>query len=343
MTKMLVRTMSRALATAWFGLACLGCSDPEEDASQPTDDVIDPSGQDGGITLDDSSQDSLEPVMDVPAEPGDSEDVILDVDGTLEASEVEMTPDTKWSNDLPDSWCNREIVREPDPKSPGFLIIRIPEVAAPLGCDPDAPKVGTFFDCPSDNLRSEDEVSWPNDGTFSIMERPINVTDYEECEALDKCSNADLSHLPPDAPLTSLGLADVFCFQNGYFLCSELDLERAARGPSALRFPWGNEPASVCRGTHSEEEFLQENDVSEYGVQGLYTKLTCAGNTYCTLGDPIPLEDGTCEEQVDGSWPWVEACRGGVPLPLFTRRRWPDDFDGFGHEFTYRCCHWTVK
>jgi hypothetical protein len=238
---------------------------------------------------------------------------------------------------LPYVGCNGEVFG-PIETSGDYLLIDVPDDAAPLGCVKSPPETESALDCPSDVIESTGLAGT----SFGISEFLVTIGDVRFCES-------DLNCRPPPEcmrggdydPFPCGWIADDFCNTIGGHLCTEVELERASRGPGAYAFPWGNDPPEVCKlPGESVEDFVRRRDISPYGLRGTLTDRVAAGNRYWTPTDSIQdFCDGVpCWSGDPG--PSNRVSRGGVLsqgtyLPLYHRER-----SSWGPAYA-RCCTGT--
>lgn len=234
--------------------------------------------------------------------------------------------------------CTREIRRETDERFPGSIIVRSPPNVSPLGCRVPGHVYVVDLACPEDPLRSDGGGIAP----YAISEYPVGREDILACQKNGGCINDRITHLSY--------YSGQYCEWVGMRMCSDRELEIAARGWDSLLFPWGDAPADHCAGSRvGALEWARENDVSQYGLKGaLLTAI--AGKAYVQSGtDYSPwelLDYGFCyikrheEEPGDDFICDAESIRGGyVDLPLtFRRTTEVMDASPLG-EKTFRCCY----
>lgn len=237
---------------------------------------------------------------------------------------------------LPYVGCNGEVF-ETTEAGGGFILIDVPDDAVPLGCVKPPSGTESILDCPSDVIESRGLA-----GTaFEISPYLVSIGDVFQCES-------DLNCRPPPEcmrgdrydPFPCGWIADDYCRTRGAHLCTEVELERASRGPRAYAFPWGNDPPEVCKlPGESVEDFVRRRDISPYGLRGTLTDRVAAGNRYWTTSDSIfeLCDEVPCWKGDPG--PSNRVSRGGVlrqgtdlVLPLYHRER-----SSWGPAYA-RCC-----
>ena len=174
-------------------------------------------------------------------------------------------------------------------REPGAVatMVRIPVGEFTLGCSPrdgacaSDPTRFAALDVPARRIYLPD---------FWIDRTEVTREEYGRCVAAGRCTPIDgrawNGIAEPDLPnLPASGVdwdqADAFCKWRGARLPTEVEWEKAARGPDGARYPWGDGeppclranvriPEGACAPTrHVEPVESRPADVSPYGVLGM--------------------------------------------------------------------------
>jgi formylglycine-generating enzyme required for sulfatase activity/class 3 adenylate cyclase len=160
--------------------------------------------------------------------------------------------------------------------------------------------------------------------SFAIGKYPVTMREWKACVAASACKYAATGD--DDAPVTNVSWTDARQYtawlsqatQKGYRLPSEAEWEYAARGGSATKYWWGNQPQlglANCKGCNEPYDAKQPLKVGSFPPNpfGLYDMgggvdqwvEDCWHKNYQGApGDGSPWPDGDCSAHVlrGGSW-----------------------------------------
>ncbi|GAC1542072.1 MAG: SUMF1/EgtB/PvdO family nonheme iron enzyme [Polyangiales bacterium] len=162
---------------------------------------------------------------------------------------------------------------------------------------------------------------------FWLDRTEVAVGDYARCVESAECRRAafdpgDPKHDRADLPVTLVGWEDAkkYCAWRGKRLPTEIEWERAARGPTGRRFPWGmlGNPRLANHGTLDSGSVFVPNDPKKYD---------CAGCFVVGVGDP---SDGFAGLAPIGAFPAGRTPDGVVDL-AGNAAEWVEDGWTFAH------------
>ncbi len=134
---------------------------------------------------------------------------------------------------------------------------------------------------------------------FHIDRFEVTNADYAEFASATGHESAAFADDPefnqPDQPVTGVlhGDARAYCAWAGKRLPTEIEWEKAARGPDGQKYPWGNAPdpsRAHLAGKAPVSVNSYPDDISPYGVRGL------AGNVSEWVADTRTARAGVCRD-----------------------------------------------
>ena len=140
-------------------------------------------------------------------------------------------------------------------------------------------------------------------------------------------------YLGPDQPVVGVSWyeADAFARHRGLRLPTEIEWERAARGDSGRRFPWGDDwiPANAAHRGGKRHTLPVGSIVQNRSPHGLYD---CAGNVWEWCADVYSPGDTIAARSADGvPSSLLRSARGGAwnahppQLRCASRNAWPPE------------------
>jgi len=138
-------------------------------------------------------------------------------------------------------------------RAPGTELVRLPALELEIGSSPEEIEEA-IADCAREPLGDQcNEGTFENElprqqvrvEAFYLQRTEVTVKDYDRCVAVGVCTRAGYAERPrfakPDLPATfvTFDQAATYCRFRGMRLPTEAEFERAARGASRRRYPWG--------------------------------------------------------------------------------------------------------